>query len=603
MLGFSAWIVASVIAAITVGSSDAMTLTAPDPAELARGADAVVRVRAMAAVPVRRGDSLVTLHLFRVVQVWAGDVEGEYLEVELPGGESGGWAEVFPAVPHPAPGREWVVFVRAEPDGRLRPADPVVGLLPVSAGGVVTLPRPVFFAGGSRMPAAALRDRVVRTGVRGYRVRGVPSSLRALESSEQRPAFSFVGGGRFFEPDLGGTVSFLIDERGDALLGFEASLRALQDAFRVWSEQQDSRLRLEADGTTSDLRTPCGGPSKVLFGDPDDLIPPPVHCSGTLALGSFCTLTEERKVVAGSVFGRAIRARLVFADGWEHCAVWTECNLAEIATHELGHAVGLGHSPDPEAAMFSRPHFGGRCAALGESDAEAVSALYPDPPPPTVLGPSRLPDAVRNSPWEHRLVAVGGGEPLRWRLESGSGCVPPAGLLIDDTGRLFGTVTEAGIACVRVRVEDGRGMAHVRAFSLAIRTEDGEIPSPTVTHTPTFTPAPSPHPSPTTTMWPTVSPTRQPTPTPSVTPPHTSTPTKTPAPCVGDCSGDGTVSVSELVLLVAMAVEGDGLEKCPAGDCDGDGVLDVADLVRAVQNALSSCDRAGRDEALQLARE
>jgi len=60
-------------------------------------------------------------------------------------------------------------------------------------------------------------------------------------------------------------------------------------------------------------------------------------------------------------------------------------------------------------------------------------------------------------------------------------------------------------------------------------------------------------------------------------------------PCTGDCNGDGTVTIDEMVLGVAIALGNDNLSSCPAVDANGDGVVTVDEIVAAVTNALNGC--------------
>lgn len=95
------------------------------------------------------------------------------------------------------------------------------------------------------------------------------------------------------------------------------------------------------------------------------------------------------------------------------------------------------------------------------------------------------------------------------------------------------------------------------------------IPSPTDTASPTETVA-APTPTPTPTF----------SPTPTATQPVST--------CVGDCDGDGSVSISELIAGVNIALGTQPLSRCPAFDPDGGGVA-ISDLVTAVNNALDGC--------------
>src|ERR1700682_6451241 len=60
-------------------------------------------------------------------------------------------------------------------------------------------------------------------------------------------------------------------------------------------------------------------------------------------------------------------------------------------------------------------------------------------------------------------------------------------------------------------------------------------------------------------------------------------------PCVGDCNGDGTVTVSELVMMVNMALGTADMSAC-AADVNGDGVNSVDELVRGTLSVLDGCE-------------
>jgi YVTN family beta-propeller protein len=59
--------------------------------------------------------------------------------------------------------------------------------------------------------------------------------------------------------------------------------------------------------------------------------------------------------------------------------------------------------------------------------------------------------------------------------------------------------------------------------------------------------------------------------------------------CDGDCNGDGTVTVDELVLAVAVTLGEHPVASCSAADHDDDGRVTVDEVLLATRHALSSC--------------
>jgi hypothetical protein len=62
-----------------------------------------------------------------------------------------------------------------------------------------------------------------------------------------------------------------------------------------------------------------------------------------------------------------------------------------------------------------------------------------------------------------------------------------------------------------------------------------------------------------------------------------------PAACAGDCGGDHTVSISELISCVNIALGSAPPGNCTACDVDGSGDVAINELIAAVNAALTGC--------------
>jgi hypothetical protein len=386
--------------ATLAGTARATTFVGLGERALTRAADAIVAgtIERMETVGGADGaiDTLVTV-----------DVEAEYkghvggrVTLKQPGGRLDGRSLWIAGSPTFRVGERQLLFLSAHRDGTARTTafgmgqfflreHPRQGLLAERRiDGLVVGARPVRRVPLGRLLRTIRRAVAEDAGAAAAPLVTVPHEL--TDPGLQRvPVAQFTlmdsPSGRWFQPDSGQPVLYSI-AGADPALGPNASIDAIDGALAAWTNVTGATIVLSRGGTTAAAPLRCDGVSQIVFDDPFNEMPSPSGCSGVLALGGYCT-SSQTDVVNGTTFFQITEGNITFNRGFGGCPFWNVTNLAEVATHEIGHTIGIGHSseddnapPDlKDATMYYRAHFDGRGAALHADDIAAVRFVYPGP--------------------------------------------------------------------------------------------------------------------------------------------------------------------------------------------------------------------------------
>ncbi|MGE0593029.1 MAG: matrixin family metalloprotease [Vicinamibacterales bacterium] len=263
-----------------------------------------------------------------------------------------------------------------------------------------------------------------------------------------------------------GTATFFVNP-ANADVSSGAAEAALQAGMAAWNEQSGSAFRFEYGGRVGDTTTGYDGRNVVLFRN--------VSNGSTLATTySWWSNT-----------GALVDADIVFWDGgFRFFTGTTGCSgsggayIEDIAVHEFGHAMGLGHSSTSGASMY--PSYSLCSTAfrtLADDDRAGALALYSAAPS------NAAPSVSIASPGASATVSE--STPLTF---SGTATDPEDGALSSSlvwtsslagslgTGSGFSRTLSPGVHTITASVTDSGGRTASASVNVTVTADDPGIP-------------------------------------------------------------------------------------------------------------------------------
>ncbi len=478
----------------------AATLRIRSDAEEIAAAERIVRGRVESVRSERRNGTGVieTIARLRVIDDYAGGAE-RTIEIRELGGTVAGTTLHVPGAAHLVAGDDILALVERK-GGAWRPSAmsrSVYGVRETMAGTeLIRQSTGEPMAGDRPRRSLASFAEAVRSVRRRLPVRvsspdqAGPAAAPLAASTPSIGAYTLLGNMRWHEADSGTPIVWYRNTLTASPVATSNSDPELSQAMSAWTDPAGASITLAYGGTrlvgAASLLN-CGAPPVVggliTYEDPDD----DITTSGVIAIGGACS-TGVTRVVNGTSFAKITYGFVIFTTKAEMPQLGQSLFFARVAEHEVGHAIGLGHTQTDGAvasatANIMYPSCCGSATpvppAVGPDDLAGLQFVYPTDTAasePCTFAVTPTSQSASSAGGPLTAIAVSTGSTCAWSVTS-----PPSWLTLSGAGSRTGAGNVAltaaanpGVSRTAVVTIAGRAVAIQQAAASVTSSTDAD---------------------------------------------------------------------------------------------------------------------------------